>query len=110
MVLTASELIIDRGACAIDETETYMAVFNFHSGFDFYDLRQDLYIGTFRLETQENVALPVRFTSGHRKALLGTIDGQVKAVTVPGLIEVDCLEHGSCSHSTGFTVADHMVT
>lgn len=71
-----------------------MAVFNPHSGFDFYDLRQDLYIGTVRLETRGCVALPACFLSGHRQVVLGTSDGKAKVVTVPGLIELDSLEHG----------------
>lgn len=76
-----------------------MVVFNFHKGFDFYDLRQDLYIGTIGLETRDCVALPACFLSGHRQVLLATIDGQVKVITVPGLIELDSLEHGWSSLS-----------
>jgi hypothetical protein len=74
-----------------------MAVFNFRDGFDFYDIREDRYIGSVQLKLRQHVAVQACFLSGVKQAVLGASDGKVKVVTVPGLREVDCLDHGSSS-------------
>ncbi|TEB27318.1 WD40 repeat-like protein, partial [Coprinellus micaceus] len=82
------------GVCAIDKTETYMAVFNFRDGFDFYDIREDRFLGSVELELRQHVAVQACFLSEAGLVVLGASDGKVKVVTVPGLREVDCLDHG----------------